>query len=102
MHIVSSKPEKVEPFKLFHIRHAVTRFGICFDGLSSHFGPVFSHNVPISSFRMSMYIQCHCALEEHNLLFSFYKGLQLRNCLKSQKRIWTENSAETEKEFGDF
>jgi len=40
------------------------------------------------SFRMVIYILHFCLLEECNLLFLLYRGLQLRYCFKSQRGLW--------------
>ena len=40
---------------------------------------------------MALYFLCHLLLEVCNLLFDFYRGLQLRGCLKSQKMLNSES-----------
>ena len=42
-------------------------------------------------FGMVVHILCQCVLEVCDLLydFDFYRGLQLRDCNVSQKKLWT-------------
>ena len=63
--------------------------------LQSRFDTVFP-DWATSVFGIVMYILCHWMLELCNL-FWFYRGLQLRDCLESQKRLGLLNSVETGK-----
>lgn len=59
------------------------------------FRVVLAHCLPILTtflfWGMALYFLCHLLLKVCNLLFDFYRGLQLRGCLKSQKRLNSES-----------
>lgn len=66
--VVVGKARRLEPSKLFDIKHKTIEFGVCPAGFLFLFGPACAHYVPISPSWNGVFILCHCMLKVYNLL----------------------------------
>lgn len=82
--------------------HRDKEFGVCPAGFHFRFGPVFHCCGLFLPLWMVMFMLYHCILELCSLLFDFYRGIPLKNCLGSQKRCWILKQYCNCKRLGNF
>lgn len=95
-----SRTGEMKLFKLFHVRHGATGLGVYHAEFWVCFGPVFfSTMLSVILFEMEM---CIYAIVFWIYIFCFFIswGLQLRDCLESQKNFGLLNSVGTKRVQG--